>query len=94
MSVWTEVNGSMLVHRGTHFSVLTALREHFEGYEANIRSEQTRIGENLVRTDFEFSYSMDGDEAYNVWKKFVDFVEDRIKKPDALDAVVSIRWLL
>lgn len=91
MSVWTEVKGSMLVHRGTHFSVITALREHFEDYDANIWSEQIHIGENLVRTDFEFSYSMDGDGAYNVWKKFIDLVRDRT---DALDAVVSIRYLL
>lgn len=97
MSVWSEVKGSIIMQRGSHFSVVKALHDHFDDYEAIIHTVQKDVGYNKISVSFEFAYSLENEGAYKVWKRFADYVNENLKITDSsvgMDAVVSVRWII
>lgn len=98
MSAWTYVEGTLCVSKESHFSLKEAIKEHFHDHEAVPRIVSTKITpEQLTLHSFEFSYSVENEMAYNLWKKFVDHIDKRLIRNHSrvgMDCVVSIRWIL
>ena len=97
MGAWSEVKGSIIIQKSSRFSVVKALHDHFDDYEAIIHTEQLDIGYNKIRIELNFAYSLENEGAYKTWKKFADYIRDNLQLTDSsigMDVTVSIRWII